>query len=94
MDTMTKRPMGQMTGSPIPGIEKLPPGFQPNSGFQSTPLAGMDAVAKVLGGNTALTPEDKAKQEKMDLVNKMMQASQASLFQGNDPGATFLHRRR
>lgn len=89
MDAMTRKPMGQMTGSPIPGIEKLPPGFQPNSGFEPTPLQGMDAVSKIMG-----SPKTPAQQEKMDLINKMMEDSERSLFQGNNVRNTFLHRRR
>jgi len=130
MDTMTKRPMGQITGSSIPGIEKLPTNFggakpidamglaglnpamnrtpmgplgQQSSAYMPSgsnfgPMSSKQDLVDVVAGQASADEKAKGdavkRKEQMDLINKMMQASQASLFQGNDPGATFLHRRR
>ena len=90
MDTLTK-PTGPTSGpitGTIPGIEKLPPGFQPNQPMPPTQMGLMDKINGIIGD-----PVDPAKQEKMALVNQMMKASAGSLFKMDDPGRTFLHRR-
>lgn len=68
------------------------------SGAGFDPMASKQDLVDVVAGKASADEKAKVdavkRKEQMDLVNKMMQASEASLFQGKMPSANFLHRRR